>query len=306
MKSMNEFSDMPRISIGLPVYNGEKFLRKKIESILSQTFENFEFIISDNGSTDTTENICLEYQKKDSRIKYFRHETNKGITWNFNYVLEKSECEFIVFTAIDDIISKDFLEKNLKVLQDNPKVVMSISKIGTYSHELDDINKNDKTFQDLTKILREKTRPRDTIPISGSYEKKVRMYLKQSTCQVIYGLFRKSSIKKTKFELFIGNDWAVILDVLKNGDCHVIDEVLMYEYERGTTGKGIIDSIGNYNPKIHEKIFPWYPITKWCWKHLGTKVFLKNIDYFIQLNIEGGFSLIIDLIRRMSNGFLGK
>ena len=289
------------ISIGMPVYNGGKFLQKKMDSILSQTYTNFELIISDNGSTDRTSNICLEYEKKDKRIKYFRHEKNRGITWNFNFVLEKSEKDFIIFSAVDDIISNDFLEKNLNILQSNPKVAVSISKIGTY----DSIDGLDKSFKDLTKTLRQKIRPRNTVSLDGTFENKVRKYLKKSTCQVIYGLFRKNSIKQTKFESFIGNDWAVFLEVLKTGDLHIIDEIMMYEYESGTTGKGIMDSIKHYNPTMLEKIFPWYPFTKWCSCNLESRIFLRNLDFFIQVNIEGGISLIIDSVNKIANKIKG-
>lgn len=294
-------SDNTGISIGMPIYNGEKFLEKKLKSIISQTYSNFELIISDNGSNDKTSSICLEYQKKDDRIKYFRHEKNQGITWNFNFVLEKSKKEFFIFAAVDDIISEKFLEKNLNILQNNPKIVVSISKIESY----DSINQLDKSSKDLTKKLKQKIRPTDTISINGTYEKKVREYLKKSTCQVIYGLFRKSSIKKIKFESFIGNDWAVFLDVLKTGDLYVIDETMMYEYESGTTGKGIINSQKHYNPRPMEKIFPWLPFTKWCWINLENTIFIKNLDYFIQLNIEGEISLIIDSVKKITSKLQG-
>lgn len=294
-------SDNTGISIGMPIYNGEKFLEKKLKSIISQTYSNFELIISDNGSNDKTSSICLEYQKKDDRIKYFRHEKNQGITWNFNFVLEKSKKEFFIFAAVDDIISEKFLEKNLNILQNNPKIVVSISKIESY----DSIDQLDKSSKDLTKKLKQKIRPTDTISINGTYEKKVREYLKKSTCQVIYGLFRKSSIKKIKFESFIGNDWAVFLDVLKTGDLYVIDETMMYEYESGTTGKGIINSQKHYNPRSMEKIFPWLPFTKWCWINLEKTIFIKNLDYFIQLNIEGEISLIIDSVKKITSKLQG-
>jgi glycosyltransferase involved in cell wall biosynthesis len=289
------------ISIGMPIYNGEKFLEKKLKSIISQTYSNFELIISDNGSTDKTSSICLKYQKEDDRIKYFRHEKNRGITWNFNFVLKKSKKEFFIFSSVDDVISNNFLEKNFNVLQSNPKIAVSISKIETYNS----INQLDKSSKNLTKKLKQKIRPTNTISINGTYENKVREYLKKSTCQVIYGLFRKNSIKEIKFESFIGNDWAVFLDILKTGDLYVIDEIMMYEYESGATGNGIINSQKHYNPKSIEKIFPWIPFTKWCWNNLDSIIFIKNLDYFIQLNIEGEISLIIDIIKKITNKFQG-
>ena len=96
-KSENNMNDSgPKISIGIPVYNGEKFIRKCIESILQQTHRNFELIISDNASTDSTRKICEEYLNKDNRIIFVRQEKNMGGGWNFNFLL-KMLLENILF-----------------------------------------------------------------------------------------------------------------------------------------------------------------------------------------------------------------
>ena len=86
----NTNSHNPKISVGIPVYNGEKFIRKSIESVLRQTYRNFELIISDNASTDSTSDICTEFLTKDSRIKFVRQDKNMGPIWNFNFVLSTS------------------------------------------------------------------------------------------------------------------------------------------------------------------------------------------------------------------------
>ena len=82
------FESNPRVSIGLPVYNGENYVTEAIGSLLAQTFTDFELIISDNGSTDSTPEICRDFAKRDSRVRYFRHEVNQGAAWNFNRTLE--------------------------------------------------------------------------------------------------------------------------------------------------------------------------------------------------------------------------
>ena len=68
----------PKITIGLPVYNGAKFIHNAIRSLLKQSYTNFELLISDNASTDQTESVCRNFAKTDKRIKYTRHETNSG------------------------------------------------------------------------------------------------------------------------------------------------------------------------------------------------------------------------------------
>lgn len=84
----------PQVSIGMPVYNGEQFLKDALDSILAQTFDNFELIISDNTSTDNTQEICKAYSAKDQRICYYRNEKNLGAAWNFNRVFELARGEY--------------------------------------------------------------------------------------------------------------------------------------------------------------------------------------------------------------------
>ena len=83
----------PRVSIGLPVYNGERYLAQSIECLLGQSFTDFELIVSDNASTDSTPAIVRRYAEKDSRVRWFRSETNRGLAWNFNRVVELARGE---------------------------------------------------------------------------------------------------------------------------------------------------------------------------------------------------------------------
>jgi glycosyltransferase involved in cell wall biosynthesis len=92
-------SKIPRVSIGLPVFNGEKYLAEALDSILSQTYRDFKLIISDNASTDRTEQICREYAAKDRRIRYYRNEKNIGAPKNFNRVFELSSGKYFRWDA---------------------------------------------------------------------------------------------------------------------------------------------------------------------------------------------------------------
>jgi glycosyltransferase involved in cell wall biosynthesis len=292
---------MSKVSIGLPVYNGERFLKVKLDSILQQTHTNFELIISDNASTDKTENICIEYKNKDNRIKYFRQEKNFGVTLNFEFVLKKSNGDYFMWTGVDDILLPKFIEKNVQNLENNKECVASISKINSYQPDDENIqiNKNDIEYSKIIKNIRNYVRPRSIVPINGNFQTKTRTYLKKSSCQVIYSIFKSEIIKKSIItEPFLGNDWAIFLNVLKYGNLAVINEILMYEYERGISGKGLISSTKQFNKGIGV-IFPWYSLTKWCIKNLGVKFYIKNMDYFVQLNLEGGFSIIINVFHIM-------
>lgn len=106
-----------KVSIGLPVHNGEKFIREALDSILAQTFTDFELIISDNASTDGTEAICREYSEKDARIRYVRHAENMGGYSNFQYVLEISKANYFTWLAHDDLIYPEFLTFGVSYLE---------------------------------------------------------------------------------------------------------------------------------------------------------------------------------------------
>lgn len=287
-----------KLSIGLPVFNGEKFLHKCLSSLLEQSYEDFEIIISDNASTDKTEIICQEYSKKDKRINYIRQEKNIGLLPNFNFVLEQSDNEFFMWMGVDDYILPDYVKKNMNILKSNSNVVGSVSKIQPYTLSNFNNNQINSKFIEFTKKLRTRFKKLDAFSISGNYDKKVRSYLTGSTCQVIYGIFRTQQLQKSIIpSLFVGLDWAEVLNVLKFGDIHVINEVLMYEFEGGRSSGGILHISKTYNPDHFSIFFPWYPFTKTCVKILGFKLFLKNLDYFIKLNFEGFVSQILDMTR---------
>jgi glycosyltransferase involved in cell wall biosynthesis len=299
-----EFKLNEKVTIGLPVYNGEKFIHKCLDSLLKQTFKNFIIIISDNASTDNTKKICQEYSQKDKRIQYIRQEKNIGLLPNFNFVLEQSNSEFFMWMGVDDYILPDYIKKNMDILVSNSNVVGSVSKIKPYNFSDSSINKIDSRFIDFTKKLRNRFKKLNAFSISGNYDQKVRNYLTGSTCQVIYGIFRTEKLQKSIIpSLFVGLDWAEMLNILKFGDIHVINEVLMYEFEGGRSSSGILHISKTYNPNTFSVIFPWYPFTNTCLKILGLKLFVKNLDYFIKLNFEGFVSQIIDTTRLLSQKF---
>lgn len=93
---------IPTVSIGMPVYNGAKYIREAVDSLLAQTFTDFELIISDNASIDATQAICEEYARRDPRTRYMRQSENKGALANFQFVLDQARGEFFMWAAADD------------------------------------------------------------------------------------------------------------------------------------------------------------------------------------------------------------
>jgi glycosyltransferase involved in cell wall biosynthesis len=115
----------PRVTVGLPVYNGETYLAESLDALLGQTFEDFELIISDNASTDATADICQRYSRQDSRIRYVRQPRNLGLAANHNFVFEESRGEMFKWAAADDLYGRDLLRSCVAALDEHPDVVLA-------------------------------------------------------------------------------------------------------------------------------------------------------------------------------------
>jgi glycosyltransferase involved in cell wall biosynthesis len=119
---------MPRVSIGMPVHNGERFIRSAIESLLAQTYGDFELVISDNASTDATEAICRDYQARDARVRYSRSERNLGGPANFRRVFHLCSGELHKWATADDYWEPTFVERCVGILDARPDIVLAYSK----------------------------------------------------------------------------------------------------------------------------------------------------------------------------------
>lgn len=115
----------PRLTIGLPVYNGENYLAESIEALLGQTYEDFELVISDNASTDSTADICRRYGARDSRIRYIRQPRNIGLQPNHNFVVKEARGELFKMASHDDLYARDLLKRCVDALDEHPEVVVA-------------------------------------------------------------------------------------------------------------------------------------------------------------------------------------
>jgi glycosyltransferase involved in cell wall biosynthesis len=118
-------NDPPKVSIGMPVFNGERYIAETIDSILAQTFEDFELIFSDNASTDGTEEICRRYAEKDGRIRYVRNRENLGAAYNYNQAFHLSSGMYFKWACHDDLLRPEFLERCVEVLDRDPAAVVA-------------------------------------------------------------------------------------------------------------------------------------------------------------------------------------
>jgi glycosyltransferase involved in cell wall biosynthesis len=116
---------MPKLSIGIPVFNGEEFLPELLDSLSAQTFRDFEILICDNASSDRTPQICCEHTQRDSRIRYIRNERNLGAIANFNRVFALSTAPLFKWAAHDDLYHEAYLDACVRLLEENPDTVLA-------------------------------------------------------------------------------------------------------------------------------------------------------------------------------------
>ncbi|MDF1603455.1 glycosyltransferase family 2 protein [Nocardioides sp. YIM 152315] len=116
---------MTRVSVGLPVYNGERYLEQALDDLLAQTHADLEIVISDNGSTDRTQAICERYAALDSRIVYLRHEVNRGASWNHSEVVRRASGPYFRWYSYDDRLDPRCIEACAAVLDSDRSVVLA-------------------------------------------------------------------------------------------------------------------------------------------------------------------------------------
>jgi glycosyltransferase involved in cell wall biosynthesis len=116
---------MKKITIGIPVYNGDRYLSDAIDSILAQSYGDFDLLISDNASTDGTEEICRTYAEKDQRIRYIRQLQNVGAAANHNLLVPMTDSLYFKWAAHDDLLAPGFLAACVDVLDRDSSVVVA-------------------------------------------------------------------------------------------------------------------------------------------------------------------------------------
>jgi glycosyltransferase involved in cell wall biosynthesis len=252
----------PKVSIGMPVYNGEHFIREALDSLLAQTFTEFELIISDNGSSDATEAICKEYAAKDRRIRYVRQAENRGAGANFQFVLDESVGEYFMWAAADDRWGNTFVEQNYCFLVNNNDFVGSISN---------GINHQGKTGE-LAGC---------TIIGQENFDERVKAFMQNPASNSrFYSLFRRHILLKfrIKFFSYIGGDWSIIIEILRWGKLYSFSGEVQFEKSAGISANLV-------------KYYDDYRLYRW--EYLFPFGFL--ILYILNLNLKLSFKVLIIL-----------
>lgn len=253
------YKTFPKVSIGMPVYNGEKFIKDAIESLISQTYVNFEIIISDNNSNDKTAEICIKYCEKDPRIKYFKQEQNIGPWKNFEYVLINSTSEFFMWAPADDTWNSNHIEYCVNLLLSKNNAVAAITKTncGNPGQSCGDFTINSKYI----------------------FFRRIKYLLNTGPNARFYSLYRRNVLLNLNIRdyNFFAGDWAIVFDILNFGNYLCFEDYIGFNKRKhDDAGSNINNVLQNLkNDGVH--IF--YPLKQFS-NHIYNK---SKVTYFIYL-----------------------
>lgn len=205
--------NLPHVTIGMPVFNGELYIAQAIDSIVSQTFTDFELVISDNASTDNTERICRRYAAGDDRIRYYRSDRNRGAAWNHNRVVELAKGEYFKWQCHDDYCDRTFLEKCLAVLHQDPGVALCYSQFVRVNGQGRFLGaKSSRVLGEAEPCARFRS-----------------MIYRRDSCEEIYGITRTAVVKKTGLMgAYSNSDDTLLAELILHGRFREVPERLFF------------------------------------------------------------------------------
>ena len=206
------------MSIGVPVYNGARFLAATLESLVGQTFEDVEIVISDNGSTDETEQICRDFAARDARVRYTRHGANRGVALNWNSLVRETSGPYFKWAAYDDLLAPTFVERCVEVLdQSSGRACLVYPRTRIIDENGDAVRDYDDRL-DL----------RDEAP----HERLRQLVQNMILCNVQYGLIRRSALERTRLMgSFPSSDYVLMAELALLGEFWEIPEPLFFRRE---------------------------------------------------------------------------
>jgi glycosyltransferase involved in cell wall biosynthesis len=212
----------PRVSIGLPVYNGEDYLESAATSLLEQDFPDLELVLADNGSTDRTPQICAELARRDPRVVVHRSEQNRGAAWNYNRAFALSRGEYFKWAAHDDLYRPSFVSRCLEVLERRPEVVIAY----TTAVDIDAAGRPVKEFA-----------PHPYAEDPTASERIASLLGYSSSCFECFGLMRRKDLARTRLiGAYTSSDRALLFELALLGRFHEIPEPLFLHRQHPERG----------------------------------------------------------------------
>jgi glycosyltransferase involved in cell wall biosynthesis len=234
----------PKVSVGLPVYNGERFLEEAIESSLAQTFPDFELVISDNGSTDRTREICLRYAAKDDRVRFLPSDANHGASWNYCRVLEAARGQYFRWAPADDKFHPESLLACVEVLDSHPDVALCYPQTLLINEQGDVLERYEDDLDFRSPDVKER------------FREAIR---RNRLVSAIYGLIRTDALRKTGgLGAFPGADVTLLAELTLHGRFWEIPRPLFYRRLHGAASTRLttMEAVQEwFDPTRKEKLF---------------------------------------------------
>lgn len=234
-------NDSPRVSIGLPVHNGDLFLEEAIESILSQTFTDFRLIIVDNASTDATSEIARQAARHDERVRYVRNTENIGAAANFNKAFRHATGPYFKWAAADDVCRPTFLDRCVELLDSDPDAVLAYPDplfVNASGTPLPYSEKHRAYIDDNGKAWYWRMEHRHRLTSMNPIDRFDQILLRTYVCQEIFGLIRRDALEGTPLiDEYYGSDKVLLANLaLKGRFRRVPEELFVRRCHRGQSG----------------------------------------------------------------------
>jgi len=243
------------VSIGMPLYNAESYVAASIEAHLAQTYADFELILTDNASTDRSEEICRSYASRDSRIRYHRNPRNLGATANYRLAFELAQGPYFRWSPADDLVSPNLLERAVEILSQDSSVFVAYPR----TKLIDDKGDFLEDFAENLHLLDERPSLR---------WKNVRRNIRMGNLH--YGLSRRDLLGKTGLiRNYAGGDFPLIAEMSLYGKFFEIPDAFFYRRmhaQASSALKSSADVMALYDPSKRKNFFAYN------WVHLGANL----------------------------------
>lgn len=242
----------PLVSVGLPVYNGEAFVGRALDSLLAQDLTDFEVVICDNGSQDSTVQICSAYAERDPRIRLHRNPQNLGLVKNFNRTFELARGKYFKWAAHDDWHAPDSLSRSTALLEANPTAVACATGVSIVD---EDGNEYDQWIPSVDLLSPE------------THKRFHRLIWMLGWPHMLFGLIRSSALRQTSLmQSYLGSDRTLLAELSLLGPIVDTPEILHFYTLDNARRPGYRPSL-HYDPKNRQSL----PLRTWrlIYKHLG-------------------------------------
>jgi glycosyltransferase involved in cell wall biosynthesis len=213
-----------KVAIGIPVFNGAHFLAESLDSLLSQSYEDIDFLISDNGSTDGTEEICRAYAARDARVRYFRSDVNQGASWNYKNAVHQTSAPFFKWATHDDLLAPTYIERCLEVFDEAPATVALVYP-------------RTKIIDDEGVVVREYD---DNLDIRDHRPHRRLALLVQNIvmANASFGLIRRTALDRSRLlDAFPTADYVMMAELAMVGEFWEIPEFLFFRREHAAMSR---------------------------------------------------------------------